>query len=663
MRTRVIVTRARDATTRMSTARRHTSISRAFARASRVLIALALALWLPKNASAALFTKRPLDRAPTSAHASDELAALRVALRDASEATRALARAMDAALSAAAAMEGGTGGTADARAERGASEASLADGETCARDAQGACASDLVTAGAMSFGTMEDLEDRVRRATEDRVRAVLAEVASASAGSKFGASFHRVSRGSATTRVSAAHALPFRRGRQRVTEYYATGDALGDVTVRNAETGETECESKMTTSSPVLAMTAYMLSLNTSVVVTGHEDGTVAFTAIERAKSDGLGLPEHILSCSLVASITAAEANAKYKSKLRALKRSDTSSDKSALEHVGEDVPIEKLGVYRIMGRRFITAADANGRVTVFLPALNDFANVHGVFHTGSKVFAFRPYKNAVVALTQRGVTYADINAFTSKLLLCEGLLRFDIARAAFDPNSYSKLIGVTTDGRLFTGTVSLDGPRTGCSVVVGREESDSLVSASDIAFLKSYAVIARSGGLEIINVTNARVAKRVSHASNRAMLAEVGAEARTASTDQSVPIVASNGDNQIIVAEPEEGTIMIFDSNLYLAPPPALFGENPWFQPLAVMIALGVAIWSYKNKRTEALDYGSESERHRATESALRKLGYGENMARARARVTGEELDDDDEWTPAKIRQEIQAARNNGDL
>lgn len=650
----------------MSTARRRTSTARASVRASRVLIAIAIALWLPKNASAALFGKR-LERTPTSARASDELAALRAALRDASDATRALARAMDAALSAAAALEEGTGAAANSRAGRGTGEASVSDGETCARDARGACAGDLVAAGAMSLGTTEDLEDRLRRATEERVRAVLSEVASASAVSKFGASFHRVSTGAATSRVSTAHPLPFRRGRQRVTEYYATGDVLGDVTVRNAETGETECESKTTTSSPVRAMTAYMLSMNTSVVITGHEDGTVAFTAIERARrDDGLASSEHVLSCSLVASITAAEANAKYKSKLHAPKRSDAPSDKSALEHVGEDVPIETLGIYRIMGRRFITAADANGRVTVFLPALNDFANVHGVFNTGSKVFAFRPYKNAVVALTQRGVTYADINAFTSKLLPCEGLLRFDIAQAAFDPNFHSKLIGVTTDGRLFTGSVSLDGPRTGCSVVVGREESDALVAVSGIAILKSYAVVARSGGLEIINTTNTRVAKRVSHASNRAMLAEVGTQARSAMTDESAPVVSSNGDNQIIVIQPEEGIIMIFDSNLYLAPPPSLFGESPWFQPLAMMIALGVAIWSYKNKRSDVLDYTSESERRRTTQSALRKLGYGEDIARARARVAGEERDDDDDddkWTPAKIRQEIHAARINGDL
>jgi len=440
------------------------------------------------------------------------------------------------------------------------------------------------------------------------------------------------------------------------------------VTVRNAETGETECESKMMKSSPVRAMTAYMLSMNTSVVVTGHEDGTVAFTAIERANSDGMAVSEHILRCSLTTSITAEEAHTKYKNKLHAQNRRDLSSDRSAVEHVAEDVPIETLGIYRIAGKRLITAADANGRVTVFLPTLNDLGNVYGVFHTGSKVFAFRPYKNAVVALTQRGVTIADIHAFTSKLLVCEGLLRFDIAQAAFDPNFHSKLAGVTSDGRLFTGTVTLDGPRTGCSVNVGREELDSLVTVSGIAMLKSYAVIARSGGLEIINTTNVRVAKRISHASNRAMLAEVGAEARSATTDQSAPIVASNGDNQILVVQPDEGVVMVFDSNLYLAPPPSLFGENPWFQPLATMIALGIAIWSYKSKRLEALDYSSEAERQRLTQSALRKLGYGEDMARARARVAGEDYDDDDDkdddkWTPAKIRAEIKAARINGDL
>jgi len=55
-----------------------------------------------------------------------------------------------------------------------------------------------------------------------------------------------------------------------------------------------------------------------------------------------------------------------------------------------------------------------------------------------------------------------------------------------------------------------------------------------------------------------------------------------------------------------------------------------------------------------------------RQTEDALRKLGYGKDMAKARELVTGEPRKNPDgyeHWTPAMMQREIEAARANGDL
>jgi hypothetical protein len=236
--------------------------------------------------------------------------------------------------------------------------------------------------------------------------------------------------------------------------------------------------------------------------------------------------------------------------------------------------------------------------------------------------------------------------------------MRYDIASATFDPRMSSRLTGITTEGHVISGFVALDGPRTGCVVYGGAETYESRVSATKIAALRGYVVVAMNAGLEILNITNTKIAKRVLHSSNGRQLADEGLTPAT--TGEYAPVITSDGESQLVIAHPDEGVVFVYESAMYTAAAPGLLGENPWFQPLAVMIALGVGIWSYRRQK---ISFAPPVSSHSETVEALRKLGYGQDMARARALVTGETREGYEQWTPATIRKEVEAARLNGDL
>ena len=633
-----------------------TKRTRGRSRAFACVLCVAIGAEFITNARAVSLFSTGRSSASDDRGSSKDLSALRDALREASEASRALTRAMDAASTIVGRLEraGGTATETNTRAS--------ADGGCAASERTTSDASSSVSARASYGGDGLDLEDLVRREAEARVRSALAGAAISSSNAKFGESLRRRWGTKVTTRVSVARALPFRRGKgnDRATEYYAVGDELGDVTVRSAETGATACETKTASASEVRSLVSYMSRLNTTVLVAGHDDGTVSFVDVVRTSSEsGIDSDEHKLRCALVTSITIGRATTRYKEKFRAMNGlSKEEAVSGSVEKFEENVAVETLGMYRILGKRYVAAADANGRVAVFAPLNKDYAHVHGVFNTGSRVFAFMPYNKGVVALTQRGVTIANINTFTSKLLACDGLNHVQIALGSFDLRSNKRLTGLTTDGRVLSAFISLDGARTGCAFRVGGEQSETLLTATAIALVRGYAIVATKSGLEILNTTNTRVATRVFRTGSDVLLAAEGIEAR--STEASAPVVASDGDHQIVVAHPDDGVIVMYDNSMYVAPPPTLFGENPWFQPLAMMITIGIAIWSYNSKRSET---HSRDEIRRVTEDGLRKLGYCEDISRARARVTGQSLPGFEEWTPARLRREIEAAKLNGDI
>ena len=505
-----------------------------------------------------------------------------------------------------------------------------------------------------------DITEEIRRATEEHVRATLAGVGRREP--TFADAFVRESVATVDgSVVTAAHVLPFRYGKQRKARYYAVGDDAGGVAVFHVANGELVARAPKRADAPVVSMTAYMLSMNTSIVVTGHADGTVAFTRLEQSSTENVGpdageWPRHYsVVVTESASVRASAAEAAFK---RSVSRE--ANDDDAIERLrGEDVAIEKLGVYRILGNRYVAAADANGRVVVFSPARSDLANVRGVFQTGGRVFAFRPYNKAVVALTQRGITYADIHAMTTKVFTCEGLMYVDLGVATFDARMNSRLSGVTRDGQVVSGFVALDGPRAGCVITRGRIADPERAESQAVAGIKGYLIVSRLGGVEVVNTTNAKSIHSALLASNREQVTLGGA--RPITDGEYAPVIATDGESLVIVAHPTENVVFAYESALYVSPPAGAFGDNLWFQPLAVMIALGVGIYSYRRQR-EVKFTPPEASHRQQTEDALIKLGYGMDLKKANALLRGEEPPVE-EWTPATIRSEIQAARINGDL
>jgi len=658
-----------DATTRDA---RYHAPRRASPTLARVLAVTTLVatIWCAR-APLLIFAKAtPRDADGAADALRNELETLRNALSAARDASEALERAVRGAEGTLKRMDGLIKVPGVAVPER--------DGATCETsvgDSAATPTSELLDASYVSpetnvpiaARTMDAALEEIRRVTEEHVRAALS--GHTQRVSTFSDAFKRVSSAMTTRVVTAAHVLPFKYGREIKPRYYIVGDAGGGLTVRHFESGEHACESETSTRSAVRSITAYLSSLNTTVLVTGHDDGTVAFTKIERQVNTNRGpdadeFPEEeFLRCALVSSITAKEANERYKDKLLATgkKIPTKTGSNGVLEQVMKDAPIETLGLYRIMGKRYVAAADIEGRVVIFQPREDNLSNIQGVFRTGSRVFAFRPYKKAVVALTQRGVAYADVNAFTTRSYSCEGLDRIEIAKATFDSRMNSRVTGITKSGQVISGFVVLDGPQMGCTIHLGSEVREPRMFTTAIATVKGYAVVAMNGGDEVLNLTSTKVGKHIFQMSNPQQLASEGVEAPQASAY--APVVVSDGEKRVIIAHGDVGSIFVYENAMYVSKPPGLLGDNLWFQPLAVMLALGVGIWSYKNQRAQFMPDASA---RRQTEDALRKLGYGKDMAKARELVTGEPRKNPDgyeHWTPAMMQREIEAARANGDL
>jgi len=593
-----------------------------------------------------------------------ELETIRDALRDAKDSVKRLSTQVDSAER--------TLKRVDGLVRKIPSDALSGEAFECEANANG-------NSGSVSHGSMAtvrtdderglsrlDIAEEIRRATEEHVRATLAGVGRREP--TFADAFVRESVATVDgSVVTAAHVLPFRYGKRRKARYYAVGDATGGVAVFHVANGELVARAPKRADAPVVSMTAYMLSMNTSVVVTGHADGTVAFTRLEQSSTENMGpdageWPRHYsVVVTESASVRASAAEAAFKRGVsRKASGKGIGDDDDAIERLrGEDAAIEKLGVYRILGNRYVAAADANGRVVVFSPARADLANVRGVFQTGGRVFAFRPYNKAIVALTQHGITYADIHAMTTKVFTCEGLMYVDLGVATFDTRMNSRLSGVTRDGQVVSGFVALDGPRAGCVITRGRIADPERAEPSAVAGIKGYLLVSRFGGVEVVNTTNAKSVDSTLLVSNREQVTLGGA--RPITDGDYAAIIATDGESLVIVAHPTENIVFAYESALYVSPPAGAFGDNLWFQPLAVMIALGVGIYSYRRQREVKFTPPAVSHRQQ-TEDALIKLGYGMDLKKANALLRGEDPPAE-EWTPASIQREIQAARINGDL
>jgi len=516
--------------------------------------------------------------------------------------------------------------------------------------------------------TVDDLAREIRSLAHERVKE---RKASANDARAFAEAFELVSTAREAFATSATHVLPFRYGKGKQPRYYAIANDEGGIAVYDLLGGERKCAIGTTTRARATSLTAYMATMNTSVIVSGHEDGTIAFTKVEVAVATNVGVDsidfptKAWASCSAETSTTARAADVKHKTKLRSSGRTSAGEElnSKAIENALANGAIESLGMYRIMGKRFVAAADVHGRVVVFMPTTTDLANIHGVFYTNARVFAFRPYGKAIVALTERGVVVADIAAFTTKVYSCENLMFIEVARATFDPLTNSKLVGIDREGRFFTGYVGLDGPKMGCVVHRPGDAQSYRVAASGLATIKGYILIAVEGGVEVLNSTLTRSPQVVMRTNNGELLASGGVEKAVA--DDHSPILSTDGERYIIVAHTQNGVVSVYKSIMYTLPAPRLIGENIWFQPLAFMIAIGVGIWSYKKSR---IRNAVDDRAPRSTEDALRKLGFGIGLHKTDdpRGMYGEKASSRpayQEWTVEKMRKEIAAAKRNGDL
>ena len=285
-----------DATTR--DARRHaprraTTLARVLA-----MTTLVATIWCARAPLMIFAKKTPRDADSAADALRSELATLRNALSAARDASEALERAMRGTERTLKRMDGLIKVPGVAVPERDGATCETTGGDSAATPTPSSLASNDAAIEAdvpIAARTMDATLEEIRRATEEHVRAALS--GHARRVSTFSDAFKRVSTATTTRVVTAAHVLPFKYGREIKPRYYVVSDVDGGLTVRHFESGEHACESETSTTSAVRSMTAYLSSLNTTVLVTGHDDGTVAFTKIERRVNTNRG-PDRLVRCT-----------------------------------------------------------------------------------------------------------------------------------------------------------------------------------------------------------------------------------------------------------------------------------------------------------------------------------------------------------------------------
>ena len=116
------------------------------------------------------------------------------------------------------------------------------------------------------------------------------------------------------------------------------------------------------------------------------------------------------------------------------------------------------LASYRVQNRRYFAAADATGKVVLFV---DSGERVYAVLDTlDGPVVAFKPSTRRINWLTANGAGGVDPSTFEVRWAACAHLNGTTLASAAFDVIASSKFYAVSGDGEVITGFANPDAGR-----------------------------------------------------------------------------------------------------------------------------------------------------------------------------------------------------------
>ncbi|KAG9150414.1 hypothetical protein Leryth_014584 [Lithospermum erythrorhizon] len=279
-------------------------------------------------------------------------------------------------------------------------------------------------------------------------------------------SFHFASAVKLRTNPTCLNVLPFKDD-EGLSKYVAVGDDGGRVYFL-LKIGDVSEEFSTLSGSPVSVMLSYLtVYKNESILVTGHEDGSVFMYRLWE------------------------EPNGEELSSLRVEKIGKFASED--VGGVGSAVTV--LEVHYVGRKRYILSADFDGKIRV----LREDGELYGEVAPPRKPLAF--LKQRLLFLTDTGAGSLDLRNMKIRTSECEGLNNTVVKEYIFDATERSKAYGYTSDGFLIHTLLLGDITNFKCRIRSKRKvEMDEPLSLQSI---KGYMLIANQEKVAVYNISS----------------------------------------------------------------------------------------------------------------------------------------------------------------
>eukprot|EP00854_Cymbomonas_tetramitiformis_P017290 gene17290-20576_t len=295
------------------------------------------------------------------------------------------------------------------------------------------------------------------------------------------------------TEVSCLHLLP-QDGGQGLARYFAVGDQTGKVYFFRPQ-GDLLLEYHTGLANAVTSITSYVIRKNETMIITGHEDGSVGFHKLSETihkDSTITGEDLYILGAEHKLTVSLSPPN------VSGISAKDGEEAGSGLVKMNAPLgPVKVVETYRQSQRRFIVAANPQGEITIF----KENGTLHGAVQSPTPIVEFRSNAQHILYITETGVGSVDLRTLEVLSAGCTGLNESTITSARFDSTVNSKVYAVTAEGDVLTLFLSGE-KKMDCNVRSRRQAG--LMPPAALAPIKGYLVAATADDLWAFNITGA---------------------------------------------------------------------------------------------------------------------------------------------------------------
>jgi len=389
--------------------------------------------------------------------------------------------------------------------------------------------------------------------------------------------------------VSALLVLP-QDGGEGLARYIAIGDVEGKVYIFRPQ-GELIIEFHSGIFSPVTALSAYVIRRNETMLMTGHQDGSITSHKIGEQIHLDSQLPDDLFVLTVVHKVTASLARHSGASATRREGEDGDAAEASQLVEVDAALgPVAFIESFRAAQMRFIVAVNHQGEMTV----LKENGTLHGTARTGARVVRLRAGGAYAVYVTENGVGALDLLTLHATHDPCKHMNETRLVSASFDSVMGSKVYALTSEGEILT--LFLGGERkTECSVRSRR--AAGVAPPGALAPIKGYLLAATSQEVWAFNTTGStRSGPRYVLQDDLDKVGQSFGHTPSLVCSEFPPMLAYNKQRQVVVSLCN-GLVGIFESHLPITTPPQ-WNPKLWSQPLFIGAIVLVAMWQFYSQK-----------------------------------------------------------------